>query len=129
MSTSQGALFPDDPAPKRERGGPIYQGVCKQIRRLTSGPEPLVDADLWAGTIAQARSLAASIDRVDGRGGAKAQANGVPLAQMHMQLDALMARMNPEADTPDAMTALMARFEEEERRQRDRDTAPPHAPL
>lgn len=115
------------PSPARkERGGPVYQGICKQIRRLTEGDEALIDKELWAGTIAQARSLAASIDRVDGREGAKAQANGVPLSMMHERLDALMARMNPEADAADPMTLLMARFEEEERRNRDRDTAPPH---
>jgi hypothetical protein len=119
-------LFDLKPATTRkERGGPVYQGTCKQIRRLTAGDDALIDAELWAGTIAQARSLAASIDRVDGRDGG-AQANGVPLSQMHMQLDALMARLNPEADAPDALTALMARFDEEERIQRDRAAPAPH---
>lgn len=122
---SSDALFDAPDRPKKERGGPVYQGICKQIRRLTVGDEALIDADLWAGTIAQARSLAASIDRVDGRDGGH-QANGVPLAQMHMQLDALMARLNPEADAPDALTALMARFDEEERLQRGRATPASH---
>lgn len=108
----------EPPKTQKERGGPIYQGVCKQIRRLTRPEqgEPLIDAVLWAGTIAQARSLAASIDRVDGREGS--QANGVPLAQMHMQLDALMARLNPEVAEGDPMLALMHQFQEEEARQR-----------
>lgn len=117
---SSDALFDTPGSGPRERGGPVYQGTCKQIRRLTSGEEPLIDKDLWAGTIAQARSLAASIDRVDGRDGVKAQANGVPLSQMHMQLDALMARMNPEADAADPMRELLDRFAEEEARDRAR---------
>ena len=74
--------------------GPVYQGVCAQIRHLF----PRADADAqdrkrsMAGTIAQARSLAASIDRDSGHGGGK-QANGVPLATMHGQLDALLERL------------------------------------
>lgn len=119
MTDSLPGLEPAQPAP-RERGGPIYQGVCKQIRRLVNPAqgEPLIDADLWAGTIAQARSLAASIDRVDGREGAKAQANGVPLAMMHERLDALMARLNPEVADDDPMLQLARRFQEEEARTR-----------
>ena len=121
--TEQESLFG---APKKERGGPVYQGVCAQIRALTAGTEPLIDKRLWAGTIAQARSLAASIDRVDGRSGVKAQANGVPLAQMHQQLDALMARMNPEATDHDPMAELVRRFEEQEARERARAAQEPH---
>ena len=122
--TEQESLFG---APKKERGGPVYQGVCAQIRALTAGTEPLIDKRLWAGTIAQARSLAASIDRVDGRdGGAKGQANGVPLAQMHQQLDALMARLNPEATDYDPMADMVRRFEEQEARERDRAAQASH---
>lgn len=106
------------PKPKRESPGPVYQGVCAQIRRLTKPDvgEPLIDEKLWAGTIAQARSLAASIDRVDGRNGP--QANGVPLGTMHGQLDALMARLNPEASDHDPIADLVSQFRAEEVAQR-----------
>jgi hypothetical protein len=95
--------------------------VCAQIRRLTEptdGGDPLIDKDLWAGTIAQARSLAHSIDNVDGRN-PLTQANGVPLSQMHLQLDALMARLNPEVAETDTMGQLLAMFREDEARQRE----------
>jgi len=122
------ALF-DQPRAKRPSPGPVYQGICAQIRRLTKPEhgEPLIDEKLWAGTIAQARSLAASIDRVDGREGQ--QANGVPLAQMHQQLDALMARLNPEAADMDPMTALRLEFERQEATERARATQASHPAL
>ena len=85
------ALF-DTPA---TRGvGPVYQGVCAQIRHLfPKGDDAAEDRKrTLAGTIAQARSLAASIDRDSGHAGGK-QANGVPLATMHGQLDALLERL------------------------------------
>ena len=95
----QGALF--DPAGTRStkdgKAGPIYQGVCKQLRALF----PSDDADaqerkkLLAGTLAQARSLAASIDRVSGHSSAY-QAAGMQLAAMHQQLDELLLRLAPD---------------------------------
>lgn len=114
--SKQPALIPDPS--ERAKVGPVYQGVTKQIRRLTAGPEPLIDANLWAGTIAAARSLAASIDAVDYRG--PGQANGVPLAAMHQQLDALLARLNPEATEEDPLTAALKEMQREEERNRDR---------
>ncbi|MBD3782452.1 MAG: hypothetical protein IE926_05760 [Micrococcales bacterium] len=113
--------------------GPVYQGVCAQIRRLTrpvDGGEPLIDEQLWKGTIAQARALAASIDRVDGSDGTGQQANGVPLAAMHERLDALLARLNPEAqDDSNPMQALVAAFQREEAEVRAAAAAQaPHAP-
>lgn len=96
-SKRQPALFEESP---QERGGPIYQGVCKQIRVLfpTSDPDAQTRKDSLAGTIAQARSLAASIDRVSGHGGGP-QANGVPLATMHERLDALLERLAGTGET------------------------------
>ncbi len=121
------ALFPPPP-PEKESPGPVYQGVCAQIRALTTGPDPIIDKRLWAGTIAQARSLAASIDRVDGRRDVRGQANGVPLAQMHQQLDALMTRLNPEAERGDTLDQLLEEFRREEADRARRATETPHPP-
>jgi hypothetical protein len=130
MTNDQTPMFdvvPSGSSKKRSKG-PVYQGVCAQIRRLTKPAEgePLIDAKLWAGTIAQARSLADSIDRVDGREGAHAQANGVPLAQMHQQLDALMSRLNPAATDNNAVDNLVRMFQQEEERQRAHAAEAPH---
>ena len=121
---SEDALF-DPPGSPPERGGPVYQGVCAQIRELTAGAEPLVDKRLWAGTIAQARSIAASIDRDSGHGGRK-QANGVPLAQLHDQLDKLLARLNPEADDQSPLERLAEQWRQEEEEARARRATSPH---
>jgi len=104
--------------------GPVYQGVCKQIRVLfpTGDTDAQARKDSLSGTIAQARSLAASIDRVSGHGGGP-QANGVPLATMHGQLDALMARLNPEATDHNPIDDLVAEFRREEVEQRGRAQA------
>jgi hypothetical protein len=126
------ALFDDPSATTNERGGPVYQGVCAQIRRLTAkgkeyeGQEALIDEKLWAGTIAQARSIAASIDRDSGHGGGK-QANGVPLAQLHDQLDKLLARLNPEADEQSPFEKLADQWRQEEEENRARRAQASHA--
>ena len=126
------ALFGVPSADKKSTYGPVYNGVCAQIRRLTAtgkefeGMEPLIDEQLWAGTIAQARSIAASIDRDSGHGGTK-QANGVPLAQLHAQLDSLLARLNPEADDKSPLEQLAEQWRREEEESRARRTEAPHA--
>ncbi|MFW5473696.1 hypothetical protein ACOCJ5_10330 [Knoellia sp. CPCC 206450] len=120
----------EDEEEKGSSYGPVYQGTARQIRRLTAsgsfkGETQIIDPDMWAGTIAQARSLAASIDRASGHGG-RPQANGVPLAQMHMQLAALLAELNPEASTEEAdpLTLALEEFRRNEEAQRGRATAP-----
>jgi hypothetical protein len=89
------------PKAKRESPGPVYQGVGKSIRylsKLHAAEGPDQDAD-WptrmAGTIAQAMSLGASIDRASGRDPERRQAAGRDLANLHEQLDALMLRLDP----------------------------------
>lgn len=71
--------------------GTIYQGVCRQIRTLIQ--DNTIDRATHAGTIAQARSLAASLDRVSGHTNPRRQAAGMQLAAMHSQLDALLCRL------------------------------------
>lgn len=106
--------------------GPVYQGVCKTIRA--------VDADdpegkpLRAGIVAQARSLAASIDRVSGHDPGSYQAPGDKLAQMHERLAALMLIIAPGLAAPpqtqdpfaDALTAIF------DASQAHDDTTTPH---
>lgn len=103
-----------------QRGGPVYQGVCKQLRALF--PKDDVDAQAraarLAGTIAQARSLSASIDRVSGyvpkgelAGGY--QAAGMQLSAMHERLDALLERLDPVQESKDPFQAWVESLEEE----------------
>jgi hypothetical protein len=88
---SEDALFDE---PSSSGAGPVYQGVCGQIRHLfpKTDEAAMRRKDELAGTIAQARSLAASIDRVSGHRGGP-QANGVPLSALHAQLDMLLERL------------------------------------
>lgn len=72
--------------------GPVYQGVCKTIRALTTAQQ--LDKSVDAGSIAQARSIAASIDRVSGHKGGH-QASGMQLAALHAQLSEVLERINP----------------------------------
>lgn len=128
---AQDGLFDSPSSRSSSSRGPVYQGVCAQIRRLTRsaspGADPLIDEDLWKGTIAQARALAASIDRVDGSADPFHQANGVPLAAMHQQLDALLARLNPEVnDDASPMAQLVAEMQREEAEQRARAAQASH---
>ena len=91
MTNDDDALIPRTKVQK-PRGGPVYQGVCKSIRALED--EGLVDKKVDAGSIAQARSIAASIDRVDGHDGGP-QSSGMQLAALHAQLSEVLVRLNP----------------------------------
>lgn len=71
--------------------GPVYQGVCKQIRELVE--TEAIHAGTQAGWIAQARSLARAVDVASGHTG-KPQASGMQLAALHNQLDALLCRLS-----------------------------------
>ena len=79
------------PKPEREKVGPVYQGVRKTIRRLQESDD--FDKRLHAATIAQACSLARSVDRVSGHYGR--QASGMQLSALHHELAELMARIMP----------------------------------
>lgn len=116
----------EDAGEDKSQGGPVYQGVCLAIRTLFARPaghtakcpceacEAVADRKArLGGTIAQARSIAASVDRVSGHGGTR-QASGVQLAAMHEQLDKLLLRLDPDADGDD-----FEDFQEEMRRARE----------
>lgn len=96
-----------------------YQGVCATVRALfpkDAPPDVLERKARLAGTIAQARSIAASIDRVSGAGNPLRQANGVPLSAMHAQLDALLLRLDPLEEGGDGFEDLVEAMKEEDRR-------------
>ena len=73
--------------------GTVYHDVCHQIAHLRQ--QGSLDADAEAGTIAQARSLAAVIDRASGLGGRKQETYA--LASLHRELRELLAIL---ADRP-----------------------------
>lgn len=100
-------LFPA-PRPKVVPG-PIYQGVCKTIRALTEAEQ--LDKKVDAGTIAQARSIASSIDRVSGHKGGY-QASGMQLAALHAQLSEVLERLNP-AGTRDPFQDFLDELDKE----------------
>src|SRR5687767_10330316 len=103
----------------------VYQGVCATVRALfdADDEETRDRRARLAGTIAQARSLAASIDRVSGAGDPRGQANGVPLSAMHAQLDALLLRLDPLEEGSDAFEDLVDEMRREEDEARARAAA------
>ena len=112
-----------DPMPSKTGPGPVYQGVCKQIRTLVD--RETVDPEAWAGTIAQARSIARAIDVASGHTG-RAQASGMQLAALHAGLDALLVRLTGETQDRDPFDDFLAGMQEGGMTDA-RDTAPPHA--
>lgn len=113
------ALF-DVPGERRRASSAVCQGVRKSIHALfpeDADEETLDRKRRLSGTIAQALSLAASIDRVSGAGDPSRQANGVPLSAMHTQLDLLLLRLDPaEADSSDGFADLERAMREEDER-------------
>lgn len=118
-SGGQGELF--TPPKAKLPVGPVYQGVCAQIRAMfpTSDAEASARKQQLAGTIAQARSVAESIDRVSGHpigGVVTRQAAGMQLAALHAQLDALLARLSPEGAELDEFDQLVQAMADADRR-------------
>lgn len=141
--SQQGTLAIPTPRKTTERGGPVYQGVCKQIRALfPTGPEAGHKArckceecvataarqDAVAGWIAQARSLAASIDRVSGHGQTR-QASGVQLGALHERLEGILERLAPDGDKRDPFDELLDKLGDldDDQEQTSGDAATPHA--
>lgn len=108
--------------PKSKRPvGPVYQGVCAQIRELfpADTDEEKARKRAAAGTIAQARSVAESIDRVSGHplGDVPTrQAAGMQLQALHSQLDQLLARLSPESAVVDEFEQLRRDMEDADRK-------------
>lgn len=124
MSADDGSLFVVQVAPpasssrRRKRGGPVYQGVNKAIRHLED--QGIVDKIRHAGLTAQARSIAASIDRESGDDETRRQASGVSLSALHAQLLEVLERLDPRAESEDSTDAAWREFTEAM-------TAPPQA--
>lgn len=93
-----------EPEAKPRSRGPVYQGVAKQIRELVKAGK--LDKELMAGTIAQARALADSVDLASGHGGGKPE-YGTSLSAMHSQLDALLLRLGGDTGSIDPFTELL----------------------
>lgn len=106
--TLPGMEPPEDP---RTTGGSVYQGVNAQIRALfpnhTKDEEAGARYAAVAGIVASARSLAASIDRASGAGGAR-QASGHQLSLMHGQLLELLQALAPTTPAADPFMDLLA---------------------
>ena len=117
--TDQAALFgpDDDPVARAETAlktsraidklmgpGPVYQGVCKTIARLTASGrkyghlEQLVDPIQQAGTIAAARAAARAVDKATGHNPTGSHANGRDLAPLLERLEQLLIKLDPDSD-------------------------------
>lgn len=118
------ALF-EPPTPRRTFG-PVYQGVCKQIRTLTK--DGTLDKNRHAGLIVQARSIAESIDRVSGHAGTH-QASGMQLAALHERLAAALDALTPATTEADPFQELLDSLNADEGGMPDgSDTEAPHTP-
>ncbi len=99
---AQESLFGE---PKRKVSrGPVYQGVAKQIRALIA--DGALDKETMAGTIAQARSLAHTIDLKSGLGDTEPE-YGASVAAMHKQLDELLVRLSGDDIASDPFDDLL----------------------
>jgi hypothetical protein len=96
--------------PELPARGTVYRDTCRQISALTKAGK--IDADETAGTIAQARSLAAVIDRASGLGGRKQETYA--LAGLHKQLAELLARLSGGGVGEDAAATFLRLMAEDE---------------
>lgn len=81
------------PKPDAMGPGPVYQGVCKQIREMIEAKQ--IDRDLDAGAIAASRSLAKSIDHAAGHNARGTVAAGMQIGALHQQLREWLAVLVP----------------------------------
>lgn len=85
--------------------GPVYQGVSKQIRRLTASGktyehlEAIIDEDEFAGVIALCRQLARAVDKATGHNETGWHANGRDLGPLAEQLRQALELLRPETET------------------------------
>lgn len=112
--------------------GPVYQGVAKQIRRLTASGtfadlEQIIDPDEHAGTIALARSVARAVDKLTGHNPTGWVANGRDLAPLVEQLSTLLAMLGADKVEEDPFTKFLGELNDKDS---DRgDTPAPHDTL
>lgn len=105
VAGSQGQLDVDvDGLPLR---GVLYADVNRQVRALEATGK--LDPDLQAGTIQQARSLAAAIDRASGLAGRKQETYA--LAPMHKQLAELLTVLSGRQSEGAGLVELLERLE------------------
>lgn len=84
--------------------GPIYQGVSKQIRRLTasgtySALPKIIDPDEYAGIISLCRQLARALDKATGHNKTGWHANGRDLGPLAEQLRQALELLRPDVET------------------------------
>src|SRR5699024_3974189 len=84
--------------------GPVYQGVSKQIRRLTASGtysklEQIIDPAEFAGVIALCRQLARAVDKATGHNETGWHANGRDLGPLAEQLRQALELLMPETET------------------------------
>lgn len=84
--------------------GPIYQGVSKQIRRLTasgtySDLTQIIDPDECAGVIALCRQLARALDKATGHNEIGWVAAGRDIGPLAEQLRQALELLTPQTET------------------------------
>lgn len=85
--------------------GPVYNGVCEEIReRVKAGK---IDEQIDAGAIAAARACARAVDYHTGYNPRNTFAAGMQLAALHAQLQAWLVVLAGTAEGTDAFAALM----------------------
>lgn len=124
-------LFDMTPPKRRKTYGPVYKGVCRQINALEAAGH--VDVREAAGSIAQARSIAESIDRystpVDPTDPADTpRASGMQLAALHERLESVLATLSPEQADADPFQEFLATLEDDPQEVAGRGTEAPHGP-
>ncbi len=98
------ALF--DAPPFKKVYGPVYKGVSRQINALKKAGH--IDMREQAGTIAQARSIAESIDRASvPLASGRPSTAGMQLASLHERLESLLATLAPEQADADPFQELL----------------------
>jgi hypothetical protein len=83
--------------------GTVYKDTCRQLTALRKAGK--ITGDEQLGTMAQARSLAAVIDRASGLGGRKQETYA--LAGLHRQLDELLRGLSGARGATDAAAAFL----------------------
>lgn len=116
-SETRAAIARRDAEAKALGPGPVYQGVCKAIRRAEASGKykdlpQIIDPDEYAGHIALGRSLARAVDRLTGHNPTGWVANGRDVAPLAEQLRETLDAIG--ADDDDATDPLVAWLTDED---------------